>query len=129
MKNFIVISGLVFLTGCSTIQSWIPSFWDDNQSAAIVSVRQNIHNIDCTQPQHDQAFVIGRALQWFRLYSDSKGSVQQDVLRLTEPMEKTVAEWQKRAEVSNPSEAYCRTKKKILVQQADRAASAVLGRW
>lgn len=129
MKTLIVTSAMMFLTGCSTIQSWIPSFWDDNQSAAIVMIRQTTHNIDCGIDQYAQAVTLERQLQWFVLYGDSKGSAQRDVLTLVKPMEQTAQDWRRRAESAEPSRAYCEIKKKLLIQQSDRAASAVLGRW
>lgn len=127
-KLFLMLS-VVTLTGCATVQSWIPSFWDDNQSAAIVTVRQMIHNIDCSQSQLPQAESIVNGIQWFRLYSDSKGNLQRDVLKLIEPMEKTAQDWRDRNRQQPASTAYCESKKRIMTQQADRTARSVLGRW
>lgn len=129
MKKLFVIATLTLLTGCSTVQNWIPSFWDDNQSAKIIDVRQQVHNIDCTKPQLPQAQGIANGLQWFRLYSDSKGMLQKDVLRITAPIEETAVEWVKRSETQEGSKVYCEMKKKVLVKQIDRAASGILGRW
>jgi flagellar basal body L-ring protein FlgH len=129
MKKLFVIATVTLLTGCSTVQNWIPSFWDDNQSAKIIDVRQQVYNIDCTKPQLPQAQGIANGLQWFRLYSDSKGMLQKDVLRITAPIEETAVEWVKRSETQEGSKVYCEMKKKVLVKQIDRAASGILGRW
>lgn len=52
--------------------------------------------------------------------------LQADVLRVVEPIKKTVDEWVARGE---GSKAYCSIKKKLLTQETERAASVILGRW
>jgi len=126
MNKLVTVFTVVLLTGCASIQSWVPSFWDDNQSRSIIDVRSRVESIDCSQPQLPQSTLIARELEWFRLYSESKGSLQQDVIRVTEPMTKTVSEWRARGEGST---AYCAVKKQILQQQSARAAAVILGRW
>ena len=126
-KHIIMALGVtLMLQGCGTIQNWIPSFWDDNQSAKIIDIRQGAHNIDCTKDQKQQATELWQNIQWFELYSTSKGSSQNDVLRMIEPMKKTVTDWKDR---ENPSTAYCELKKKIIKTQADKAANSVLWRF
>lgn len=129
MKKILLTLGLVTLTGCSTIMEWVPSFWDDNQSAKIVDVRQQIENINCKVPQLVQAQGIQKDIQWFELYSKSKGTLQKDVLRIVEPMKKTVDEWADRSAKTEGSAAYCELKKRTLKLQASRAAEAILGRY
>jgi hypothetical protein len=129
MKTYIALTMMLTLTACSSIYKYIPSFWDDNQSARIIDARQRIHNIDCGKPQLPQAEAIVLDLQWFRLYSDSKGASQQDVIKLVEPMEQTAQDWLKRSRESEGTRTYCEIKKKILTGQIDRAAGSVLGRW
>ena len=75
MKKILLIAvASVALTGCASITQWIPSFWDDNQSAKIIDIRQKAHNIQCdtveTQKTHADGLV--KDIQWFLLYSDSK---------------------------------------------------------
>lgn len=127
MIKHLALVSVIFVTGCANTYKYIPSFWDDNQSAKIIDVRQRTHNIDCQQPQAPQARALVQDLQWFRLYSDSKGRLQQDVIELIEPMQQTAEDWAKRAD--GGSAAYCEIKKKILITQADKVARAVLGRW
>lgn len=129
MKLYLAMILITVTTGCSTIYKYIPSFWDDNQSARIIDARQRIHNIDCEKPQLPQAQAIVLDLQWFRLYSDSKGSSQQDVIKLIEPMEQTAQDWLKRSQEKEGTKTYCEIKKKVLTGQIDRAAGSVLGRW
>lgn len=129
MKKILVIAMITTLTGCANMYKYIPSFWDDNQSAKIIDVRQKIHNIDCTKAQAPQATAIVQDIQWFRLYSESKGRSQQDVVKLVEPMEQTASDWAKRSATQEGSRTYCEIKKKVLVGQIDRAAGSVLGRW
>ena len=132
MKKFLLIAlTSVSISGCASIQQWIPSFWDDNQSARIIDIRQRAHNIQCDTAELQQSHADGLAndIQWFLLYSESKGAVQKDVIRLVEPMKKTVGDWAKRTATGDASKAYCEIKKKIIVVQADKAANSVLWRY
>ena len=126
MKNFLIIAGLVLLSGCSTVQSWVPSFWDDNQSRDIITVRLAVERIDCGQPQQPQVQILAEDLRRFQLYSEAKGTLQRDVIRVIEPMQLTVREWRDRGEASK---TYCELKKKLLIQQGERASKVILGRW
>ncbi len=130
MKRFLAISFcLIALTGCSTIKSWIPSFSDPNQSAKIVDVRLSVDRLDCSKDQLPQIIKIRDELRWFELYSDSKGWRQQDVLKLINPMQATVEDMYKRSLTQQGTVGYCEIKKKIMQQQAERAATVVLGRF
>ena len=127
MKNILIASLLTFsLTGCSTI---LPSFWDDNQSVAIIDVRQNIEQLDCTQPHAPQVKNIKDRLEWFDLYSESKGMMQNDVRALIAPMKETVDDFYKRSVEKEGSKAYCEAKKKVMRTQASKAAEGILGRF
>jgi hypothetical protein len=129
MKRILLISCVVMLTGCSTIQNWIPSFWDDNQSARITDVRLTVDRIDCSKDQLAQAAQLRDQLRWFELYSVSKGSLQKDVIKLIAPIQDTTEDWYKRSLDGQGSVGYCNIKKKILEQQTARAAKGILGRW
>lgn len=129
MKRLLAIVVFVSLTGCSTVMSWIPSFWDDNQSARITTVRLHIEQINCEQDQLAQALQIQSDILWFELYSQSKGTRQQDVIRLVTPMQETVDDWVKRSREAQGSKGYCEIKKKLLQTQAKSAAAAILGRF
>jgi len=126
MRKLILVVALV-LSGCANIQSWVPSFWDDNQSARIVDVRLNIERVDCVNALPGVARVRDD-LAWFALYSESKGVLQKDMIRLITPMQATVEDWHART-VQGSSTTYCELKKSVMRQQAQRAAGAVLGRW
>jgi len=126
MKLFTALIIAVSLTGCATVQSWIPSFWDDNQSAYITEARLSVERVNCALPQLPQVLTLSEDLRRFQLYSEAKGALQQDVLRVIEPMQTTVREWRDRGEGSR---VYCEIKKKLLAQQGERAAKVILGRW
>jgi len=106
----------------------IPSFWDDNQSARIVDVRLAVARVDCANALPGVARVRDD-IEWFKLYSHSKGALQKDVLAVVEPMSATAEDWYKRTVGGTSSNTYCELKKSVMQQQAERAASAVLGRW
>lgn len=124
--RLITLTLAVLLTGCATVKSYIPSFWDDNQAAYITSVRVDIERIDCGIAQRPQVDLVAWDLRRFQLYSEAKGSLQADVLRVVEPMVSTVKEWQTRGE---GSKTYCELKKTLLTQQGERASRVILGRW
>ena len=117
------------LTGCATVQSWIPSFWDANQSARITDVQLAVDRLDCAADQLTQVSRIRDDLRWFELYSRSKGAVQQDVIRLIAPMQETVEDMYKRNTEGRGSKAYCELKRRVMQQQAQRAAAGIQGRW
>lgn len=128
MKRIAVVAVVMMLSGCAVVDK-IPSFWDDNQSRAVIDLRLSIEKVDCTQPQATQVRELLDRVRWFQLYSESKGR-QKDVLRVFEPMHKTVAEWNQRVESgADGSKAYCEIKKRVLTQQGRMAAEAVLGRY
>lgn len=126
MKTLSLLLITLLISGCATVQSWIPSFWDDNQSAYIISVRLAVDEINCAEPQLPQVRAVSQDLRRFQLYSEAKGVLQKDVLRVIQPMQSTVREWQDRGEGSR---VYCEIKKKLLTQQGERASLVILGRW
>ena len=119
---------VIALSGCASISSVIPSFWDDNQSARIVDVRLAVERVDCANALPGVTRVRDD-IEWFKLYSHSKGALQKDVLTVIAPMQETAEDWYKRTAQGSTSKAYCELKKSVMQQQAARAASAVLGRW
>ena len=129
MINIITLTLTLLLTGCATVQSWIPSFWDANQSARITDVQLAVDRLDCAGDQLAQVTRIRDDLRWFELYSRSKGAVQQDVIKLIAPMQDTVEDMYKRNTEGRGSKTYCELKQRIMQQQAARAAAAVQGRW
>lgn len=131
MTKLLAIFAFAVLSGCAGIQGLIPSFWDDNQSARIISVRLDIERVDCKREQLPQVVKIRDDLAWFRLYSESKGSRQADVIALTKPMSETVEDWYKRVatEGHKDNAIYCDLKKRVLQEQSQRAATAILGRF
>ena len=130
MKIIVTLTIAFALTGCATIQNMIPSFWDDNQSSKIVDIRQSIEQITCEPgTQLGDSNQLLMEIQWFKLYSESKGSRQKDVLAIVAPMEETVQDWHKRSQTKEGSKAYCMSKRMILKQQSKRAAESILGRF
>ena len=126
MSKLYAVCLVILLSGCATVQNWIPSFWDDNQSAYITDARLSVERINCTEPQTVQVQRLREDLRRFELYSQAKGSLQKDVIRVIEPMQSTAKEWAERGE---GSKTYCEIKKRVLAQQGERAAKVILGRW
>ena len=125
----IILTLTLLLTGCASIQSWIPSFWDANQSSRITDVQLAVDRLDCAEDQLPQVSRIRDDLRWVELYSRSKGTVQQDVIKLIAPMQETVEDMYKRNSEGRGSKAYCELKRRVMQQQAQRAAAGIQGRW
>jgi len=117
------------LTGCAGVQTWIPSFWDANQSSRITDVQLAVDRLDCAADQLAQVTRIRDDLRWFELYSSSKGTVQQDVIKLIQPMQQTVEDMHKRNTEGRGTVTYCELKRRIMQTQARRAAEGIQGRW
>jgi hypothetical protein len=117
------------LTGCAGVQTWIPSFWDVNQSARITDVQLAVDRLDCAADQLAQVTRIRDDLRWFELYSTSKGKTQQDVIKLIQPMQQTVEDMHKRNTEGRGTVTYCELKRRIMQTQARRAAEGIQGRW
>lgn len=128
MKVRYIIPFVLTLGGCS-LSDVLPSFWDDNQSYKITDVYQKTVRFDCKQQHLPQISAIRDDLLWFQLYSESKGMLQQDVIKLVAPMQKTIEDFYKRSMEKEGSLAYCESKKKIMITQAKKAASGVMWRF
>jgi hypothetical protein len=132
MKRLLVIGMVALLQGCATfsfqdIKDQIPSFWDDNQSRSVIDIRQSVEKLNCKELHAPQVKVIKDNIQWFILYSDSKGT--KDVLTLVKPMESTIDDFYKRSLEKQGTEIYCDIKKKILITQSSAVAKTVIGRF
>jgi hypothetical protein len=132
MKRLALIGLVALLQGCATfsfqnIKDQIPSFWDDNQSRSVIDIRQSVEKLNCKEPHAPQVKVIKDNIQWFILYSDSKGT--KDMLTLVKPMESTVDDFYKRSLEKQGTEIYCDIKKKILITQSSTVAKTVIGRF
>jgi hypothetical protein len=128
-RLFTLVILTALLTGCSTVKEWIPSFNDPNQSSRIVDVRLSVARLDCSQAQAAQVARIRDDLEWFELYSESKGWRQQDVRRVIAPMRETVEDMWARVQIKDGSKTYCEMKKTVMKEQAARAAAVILGRF
>ena len=131
MKKLFAILSFTLLSGCAGLTGLIPSFWDDNQSARIINIRLDIERVDCKTAQLPQVAKIRDDLAWFKLYSESKGGRQADVIALTTPITATVEDWHKRVSTEGHKDnaIYCDLKKRVLQEQSARAAKAILGRF
>lgn len=118
------------VSACASIQTLVPSFWDDNQSARIVDVRFQVERMDCASDTIAQSVSKLRDdLLWFELYSESKGARQQDVIKIVHPIRETVEDMYKRYQQAQATKSYCEIKQRILRSQSQKAAEAVLGRF
>jgi hypothetical protein len=130
MKQIVLLGIIAMLSGCSTIaniKDMVPSFWDDNQSAAAINIRQSVDQLDCTKEHLPQVIVIRDKVQWLDMYSESKGT--NDVRRLLKPMQETVEDFYKRSSDKQGTVIYCNFKKKIMIVQSSTIATAIHRRF
>jgi hypothetical protein len=113
------------LSGCASVIDMIPSRWDVNQAKVTTDLRQATHNFDCKADQRAQLKIIAEQVQWFELYSESKGT--KDVAQLGKTLQATVKEFQDRPQPVSP--IYCDIKRKLMIQQADIIAKTTQGRF
>jgi hypothetical protein len=127
MKKLFLILAVVGLSGCASIMDKIPSRWDANQARVVTDLRQSAVNFDCKGDQRAQLAAITKQVQWFELYSESKGT--KDVAKIGNTVKVTVKEFDDRLDKGPVSPIYCDLKKKLFVQQTDIMARAVQGRF
>lgn len=127
MKKILLALTFTTLTGCSTVQQWIPVRWDANQSQSITSIQQTTRNFDCKADIAQQSKDLAQKIEWFEIYAKSKPT--RDVIVPIEKMHSSVKEIVERTSKGPVSPTYCEIKKKILIQQADMIAHTVQGRF
>jgi hypothetical protein len=127
MKKIIAVFALVALSGCSSLQQWIPVRWDANQSHSITTIQQSTRNFDCKADIANQSKLLAQQVEWFTIYAQSKPT--RDVISPIGHMNDTVKELVDRSSKGSVSPMYCEIKKKILIQQADMVAHTVQGRF
>lgn len=121
---FLVAFGL---SGCSSIVDRIPSRWDPNQSISITNIQQTTRHLDCKADLKPQITVLQNQIEWFEIYSQTKGT--KDVLNLISTLSDTTKELADRVSAGEVSPVYCNLKKKILVEQANIVADTVQWRF
>lgn len=127
MKQLLAVLAFISLTGCAGLLDKIPSRWDVNQAKVATDLRQTAINFDCKGDQRAQLDTLVKQVQWFELYSESKGT--KDVAQLGQTIVKTTKEFQERLDKGPVSPLYCDLKKKLFIQQTDIMARAVQGRF
>ncbi len=127
MKKLLVAFAILGLSGCSTLQQWIPVRWDANQSQSITTIQQSTRNFDCKADIAQQAKDLAQKVEWFEIYAKSKPT--RDVIVRVGKMNDSVKELVDRTSKGPVSPTYCEIKKKILIQQADMLAHTVQGRF
>lgn len=127
MKRLVTVLMLVSLTGCASIMEKIPSRWDVNQAKSITDIQQQAIRFDCKGDQVAQINALDKDVEWFVIYSKTKPT--RDITKLTDTLQKTVAEYKDRASKGPVSPLYCDLKKKIIIQQTEILAGSVQGRF
>jgi uncharacterized protein YceK len=126
MKKLLVILA-ISLSGCSSLLDYIPSRWDVNQAKSITDIQQQAKRFDCKGDQVAQINSLDQNIEWFVIYSQTKPT--RDISKLTDTLQKTVAEYKERAVKGPVSPLYCDLKRKIIIQQTEILAGSVQGRF
>lgn len=124
MKNVKMLAvGLMFtLGGCSTITN--TSFYDDNESKAVVDLWVSVQKLDCASEQaSQQVSQVVDSKEWLKSYSIGKGSA--DVLEMVTIFEKSLDGLTDR----EFGEVYCNLKKKTLLNQSEKMTKAMMRRF
>lgn len=118
-----LVVGLVFtLGGCSTIMN--TSFYDDNESKAVVDLWVSVQKLDCASEQAtQQVSQVVDSKEWLKTYSIGKGSA--DVLEMVTIFEKSLDGLTDR----DFGETYCNLKKKTLLNQSEKMTKAMMRRF
>jgi len=127
MKKLLLILAVASLSGCASIMDMIPSRWDVNQAKSITDIQQQAQRFDCKGDQVAQINALDQNIEWFVIYSKTKPT--RDITKLTDTLQKTVAEYKERASKGPVSPLYCDLKRKIIIQQTEILASSVQGRF
>jgi len=127
MKKLLLILAVATLSGCASIMDMIPSRWDVNQAKSITDIQQQAVRFDCKGDQVAQINALDQNIEWFVIYSKTKPT--RDITKLTDTLQKTVAEYKERASKGPVSPLYCDLKRKIIIQQTEILASSVQGRF
>lgn len=127
MKKLLLILAVVSLSGCASIMDMIPSRWDVNQAKSITDIQQQAVRFDCKGDQVAQINALDQNIEWFVIYSKTKPT--RDITKLTDTLQKTVAEYKERASKGPVSPLYCDLKRKIIIQQTEILAGSVQGRF
>lgn len=120
----VLLLPLVFaLGGCSTLMN--TSFYDDNESAAVVDVVMAVKSLDCQSPTvKDDIVYLKFKTDWMYTYSTVKGS--KDIVELIEIFEKTLTGIVDKEEISP---TYCELKKTSMLKQTELIAEGVMRRF
>ena len=124
MKKILIVSLSLLFAGCSLIDE-IPSFYDDNESKAVIDVWVDVKRLDCDGNfLHTEINRLEKSTQWLMTYSQSKGS--KDVLEVVTLFNSTV---EGIAEKDVVSPTFCKMKKKSMLKQIENISNAIMRRF
>ena len=113
MKYILIM--VLLVSGCS----YLPSFYDDNESLLAINVRYEVDRLDCNAPR---VVRIKGSVDRLYFYTESKKS--KDIFKLVQLMKKTTDPMPKLMSTS-----FCTIKKKILEKQSKDIANAIMRRY
>lgn len=114
---------VLFIAGCNVLDQ-VPSFYDDNESKAVVDLWVSVHKLDCASEEApNQVKSIVDSKDWLKTYSIGKGS--RDVVEMITILEKSLDGLTNR----EFGETYCNLKKTTLLNQSEKMTKAMMRRF
>lgn len=119
---------VVFLTGCTTLQNFFPSAWDDNEMMMIVELQYDIRQIQCPPDEGSWQSIQDVWETKEKLWYYAQATRHVDVVELVRPFSASMEGLYYQAREGNLRRPYCVNKVIILTKQADAMAEALATR-
>lgn len=122
IKQVSAIAMVGVLSACSAL----PSFYDDNTSAAAVDLVVSIERLDCDYKEltRTDVEIIQYNTNWLSTYTRIKKS--KDINDMVAKFQGTIDEMANKQDISP---GYCKLKKKTMLNQATTITQAVMARY
>jgi hypothetical protein len=121
MKILIVLLTILLVSCSSQLIRW-----DETQASAIVTFRQDVDSLNCTQPLGSQLDILIKELNWLQIYSNYKNST--DIITMINSLQSIVREFAVRERFGTPiSLTYCMQKKQLIGEEIDIVGHTIKG--
>ena len=127
IKKIILLCSIVLITGCSTLNSLLPSPWDDNEMMYIATLQYEVRKIQCEGDKShetiEQVWATKEKLWWY-----AQAARHADVVNLIEPYHQSMVGLYEQSKAGKLRKPYCVNKVTILTTQTDMIAEALASR-
>jgi hypothetical protein len=124
IRKILLVCSIVLLTGCSTLNSLLPSPWDDNEMMYIATLQYEVRKIDCDKHGTiETVWATKEKLWWY-----AQAARHADVVELIEPYHQSMVGLYEQSRAGTLRKPYCVNKVTILTTQTDMIAEALASR-